>query len=84
MLHVFQIYRNSYFKTCSNGLLFSIALGVVTTLAGGSGSGYVDGVGMAAYFASPEGVAVDSNGNIFVADYGNNRIRKCTGKCSYQ
>jgi sugar lactone lactonase YvrE len=53
--------------------------GVVTTFAGTPGSpGSADGVGAAARFASPTGVAVDRAGNVFVADYGNNTIRKIT------
>lgn len=53
--------------------------GVVTTLAGLAGSsGATDGSGSAARFNAPEGVAVDSAQNVYVADRQNNRIRKIT------
>jgi serine/threonine protein kinase, bacterial len=53
---------------------------VVTTLAGNAanGAGWADGSGSAASFNGPYGIAVDGNGNIFVADYANNKIRKLT------
>ncbi len=51
--------------------------GVVTTLAGLAGtSGSADGTGSAALFNGPSGVAVDSAGNVYVADYGNDTIRR--------
>ena len=51
--------------------------GTVTTLAGLAGvQGTNDGLGAAARFKDPYGVAVDSNGNVFVADTGNQTIRK--------
>jgi len=50
-----------------------------TTLAGPDESpGAVDGPGSAARFNRPEGVAVDSAGNVYVADYYNYTIRKVT------
>jgi hypothetical protein len=55
--------------------------GVVTTLAGEVGrKGSSDGTGTAARFSDPKGVAVDSTGNVFLADYGTNTIRKITSE----
>jgi serine/threonine protein kinase, bacterial len=52
--------------------------GEVTTYAGSGVSGFADGAGEAASFSHPNGVAVDSEDNVYVADTGNNRIRKIT------
>jgi len=53
--------------------------GQVATVAGLSGyPGYADGNVSTARFFNPQGVAVDSVGNVYVADTGNNTIRKIT------
>lgn len=53
------------------------AAGVVTTLAGTAGAaGSADGVGAAARFNSPQGLALDGLGNLYVADALNHTIRK--------
>jgi sugar lactone lactonase YvrE len=50
-----------------------------STLAGKAGAfGLVDGTGGGARFYSPQGVAVDGNGNVYVADTNNNCVRKIT------
>jgi len=54
------------------------AAGTVTTLAGAAAKGYVDGAGPAARFYYPDGLAVDAQGNVLVADQGNHRIRRVT------
>jgi DNA-binding beta-propeller fold protein YncE len=52
--------------------------GVASTLAGSGVRGFADGTGTTAKFSKPYGVAVDSAGNVYVVDYGNDRIRKIT------
>ena len=51
--------------------------GVVSTIAGTAGlNGSADGTGAVARFSSPYGLAVDASGNVYVADTGNQTIRK--------
>jgi len=53
--------------------------GMVTTLAGSAGQrGSADGVGADARFYYPQGIAVDTAGNVYVGDSANHTIRKIT------
>lgn len=52
--------------------------GIVSTVAGGSAYGAVDGAGAVATFSTLNGLTIDKQGNLFVADVGNHTIRKIT------
>jgi DNA-binding beta-propeller fold protein YncE len=68
-----------YVADTLNHMIRKIAAGdVVTTLAGSGVPGNADGTGTAAQFSSPQSVAVDSVGNVYVADTNNHTIRKIT------
>ena len=71
---------NLYVTEWNNDTLRKVTpAGVVTTLAGHVGiAGQLGGTGTNALFYSPDGVAVDSAGSVYVADYGDNTIRKVT------
>ena len=60
-----------------NQLLKMTSDGAMTVLAGGK-EAFADGVGSAAAFHTPSALAIDRAGNLFVADTGNNAIRKVT------
>ena len=62
----------------NNRIRMVTSAGVVSTLAGNGAAAFADGLATNASFNAPKGVAVDSSGNVFVADYGNNCIRIIT------
>ena len=64
----------------NNTIRIVTVAGMVTTLAGSATNnfGSADGVGNAARFNRPAGLAVDWVGNVYVADKGNDTIRKVT------
>ena len=70
---------NVYVADTYNDRIREITIdGQVKTLAGGAVPGYQDGSATAALFDTPCGLAVAPNGDLLIADTGNNAIRKLT------
>lgn len=70
---------NTFVAEYSGTIRKITSAGEVTTFAGKYGVyGSVDGVGTSASFSNPNGIVVDSAGNLFVADTGSRTIRKIT------
>ncbi|HZY36579.1 MAG TPA: gliding motility-associated C-terminal domain-containing protein [Mucilaginibacter sp.] len=69
---------NLYVTDYNSGLIRKVAPdGTVTTIAGNNmGYAELDGLGTAASFNEPAGIAIDQQGNLYVADQGSSRIRK--------
>ena len=60
-------------------IFFCFAHGqIVNTVAGSGNASWQNGTGTNASFNRPQGIDVDASGNIYVADFYNNRIRKIT------
>jgi len=64
--------------TNTGGVVPATIYGQVTTLAGSGSWGANDGIGTSASFNSPYGLTLDAIGNVYVADYGNHKIRIIT------
>lgn len=69
---------NVYVADSINNVIRKISHGVVSTFAGTGVAGSADGPAASATFNSPEAVAVDGSGNVYVADTYNCTIRKIT------
>jgi sugar lactone lactonase YvrE len=71
---------NLYIAATNSNVILKItaATGATTTVAGGAGQGFGgdNGAATSAKLYLPGGVAVDSNGNLYIADTNNDRIRK--------
>jgi hypothetical protein len=79
---------NLYIGDFGNSRIRKVAGGVITTVAGNGTEGFSgdNGPGTSAELYGPFGVAVDSAGNLFIADFNNNRIRVLTpvgAPCTY-
>ncbi len=72
---------NLYIADTYNDRIRKVTGGTITTVAGNGNRGYSGDGGPApsASLALPSGVALDSAGNLYIADEGNSRIRKVTG-----
>jgi sugar lactone lactonase YvrE len=70
---------NLYISDSGNNRIRKVSAGMISTVAGNGGEGPCgDGLPATAAQLIPFGLAVDSPGNLFIADYGNNRIRMVT------
>jgi hypothetical protein len=69
---------NLYIADSGNNRIRKVANGIITTVAGNGTPGFSgdNGPATSAQLNGPAGVAVDSAGNLYIADGGNNRIRK--------
>ena len=67
-----------YFTVAQESNVYQLKFGIVSRLAGADGCGFKDGLGIHAHFCSPDGLAIDADGNILVADRFNNAIRRVT------
>src|SRR5664280_1620355 len=69
---------NLYISDNQNQRVRKVSNGVITTVAGNGTQGYSgdNGPGASAQLYDPGGLAVDTDGNLYIADMANNRARK--------
>lgn len=71
---------NIFISDTGNNVIRVISNGIVNTFAGTGAAGYNDGKAAGAKFNTPSGLAIDKDGNLYVADSLNHVIRKITIK----
>ncbi len=69
-------HNDAYFVDEGNARIRKLDGSYVTTIAGSGSHGFKDGPSLDAEFSSPDGIAVDKNLVLYVADTENHRIRK--------
>jgi uncharacterized protein (TIGR03437 family) len=71
---------NVYIADTMNNRVRKVSGGVITTVAGNGTAGFAGdgGPAIGAEVNGPNGVAVDSAGNLYIADTGNKRVREVT------
>jgi uncharacterized protein (TIGR03437 family) len=75
----FDAQGNLYIADASNHVIRRVdRQGIIHAVAGAGRAGFSDGPAASALFNSPRGIALDTQGNLYVADFINNRIRKIT------
>ena len=72
---------NLYISDTGNSVIRKVSGGVITTIAGTGTAGFTgdNGAATSATLSGPAGIALDAAGNLYIADYGNNRVRMISG-----
>jgi len=71
--------ENLYFTDGDGNKIYRItSSGNISTIAGTGTAGYTDGPALSAQFSTPTALALDSTGDLYVADTGNSLIRRIT------
>jgi len=72
---------NLYIADSGNSAIRKVSGGVITTIAGTGTAGFSgdNGPAASATLRGPGGIALDASGNLYIADFGNNRVRLISG-----
>ena len=73
-----DLHNNVYFADSNSVVRMVDSAGIIHTVAGNGTEGFGGdgGAATSAQLSSPQGIAIDSNGNLYIADASNNRVRK--------